>query len=89
MSGFSQSVVTLVNLLVSINALLLMRRLREAQEQAWFWTPNWLAGEAEAEADIANGRVERFLDHEDFVKSLMGAQPGRPEGPQASHAFAS
>ena len=26
-------------------------------DQAWFWTPSWQAGEAEADRDIAAGRV--------------------------------
>ena len=26
-------------------------------DQAWFWTPSWQAGEAEADRDIAEGRV--------------------------------
>ena len=28
--------------------------------QAWFWTPEWQAGEREADADIAAGRVRSF-----------------------------
>lgn len=38
--------------------------------QAWFWTPEWQAGEAEASADIAAGRVTRFISDEDFLASL-------------------
>ena len=26
-------------------------------DQAWFWTPSWQEGEAEADRDIAAGRV--------------------------------
>jgi hypothetical protein len=60
-------------------------RLVEAQRQAWFWTPKWLEGEGEAEADILEGRVERFVDHEDFVKSLM-AEPPRAGASARNHA---
>ena len=38
--------------------------------QAWFWTPAWQAGEAEASADIEAGRVERFETDEDFLASF-------------------
>ena len=38
--------------------------------QAWFWTPRWQAMEAEADADIAAGRVETFKTGEDFLASL-------------------
>ena len=38
--------------------------------QAWFWTPAWQAGEAQADADIAAGRVTRFASDEEFLASL-------------------
>jgi antitoxin PrlF len=38
--------------------------------QAWFWTPKWQAGEAQADADIAAGRVTRFGTDEEFLASL-------------------
>ncbi len=38
--------------------------------QAWFWTPAWQAGEAEATADIEAGKVEVFETGEDFLASL-------------------
>lgn len=38
--------------------------------QAWFWTPSWQAGEAEAEADIAAGRTRTFESDEAFLRSL-------------------
>lgn len=38
--------------------------------QAWFWTSSWQAGEREASADIAAGRVEIFKSGEDFLASL-------------------
>ena len=40
--------------------------------QAWFWTPSWQRGEAEAEAeaDIAEGRVSVFESDEEFLATL-------------------
>ena len=38
--------------------------------QAWYWTPEWQAGEREADEDIAAGRVERFMNDEEFLESL-------------------
>lgn len=51
-------------------ALILAKRIRDMQAQAWFWSPSWLAGEAEAQADIRAGRFERFDSSEHFLKSL-------------------
>jgi len=38
--------------------------------QAWFWTPSWQRGEAEAEADVAAGRVSIFKSDDEFLASL-------------------
>ena len=38
--------------------------------QVWFWSQSWQAGEAEATADIAAGRVTTFASDEDFLASL-------------------
>ena len=38
--------------------------------QAWFWTPEWQAGEREADADLAAGRSETFESGEEFVRAL-------------------
>lgn len=38
--------------------------------QAWFWTPTWQLMEAEADVDIASGRVGVFKTDEDFLASL-------------------
>ena len=40
--------------------------------QAWFWTPEWQAGEREASADIEAGRMEVSMSGEDFLASLDG-----------------
>ena len=39
-------------------------------DQAWFWTPEWQAGEREASADIAAGRVTRLDNDEEFTRWL-------------------
>lgn len=45
--------------------------------QAWFWNPEWQAGEREADADRAAGRVETFGSDEDFTAALRSiAKPG-------------
>lgn len=31
-----------------------------ALDQAWYWTPEWQTGEAEAEGDLVAGRFARF-----------------------------
>jgi len=38
--------------------------------QAWFWTPEWQAGEREADADIAAGGVEAFASGEELLGAL-------------------
>jgi len=38
--------------------------------QAWFWTPEWQAGERQAEEDIAAGRGRVFKSSEEFLASL-------------------
>ncbi len=38
--------------------------------QAWFWTPEWQAGEQEATADLAAGRSTRYESDEDFLAAL-------------------
>ncbi|MFN2496907.1 MAG: hypothetical protein ABR608_13510 [Pseudonocardiaceae bacterium] len=59
-----------------------------ALNQAWYWTPEWQAGEAEADADLAAGRFVRFYSAEAMDAHLAGiplpeqAQSGsdRPAG---------
>jgi AbrB family looped-hinge helix DNA binding protein len=38
--------------------------------QGWFWTPEWQAGEREADADLAAGRGETFDSGETFLEAL-------------------
>lgn len=45
--------------------------------QAWFWTPEWQAGEREADADLAAGRVETFASGEELIDGLRKKSRGR------------
>ena len=49
-------------------------------DQAWFWTPEWQAGEREAEDDLAAARFRRFDSDEDFLAHLdrVPEPPGPP-----------
>jgi AbrB family looped-hinge helix DNA binding protein len=38
--------------------------------QSWFWTPAWQLMEAEADVDIASGRVDEHETAEGFLDSL-------------------
>jgi antitoxin PrlF len=38
--------------------------------QAWFWSPEWQAGEREADADRDAGRVESFSSEGEFIDAL-------------------
>lgn len=54
-------------------AAVLLRGIREGHvdpDQAWFWTPEWLAGELEADEDLAKGRGDRFQDEDSFLAAL-------------------
>ena len=42
--------------------------------QAWFWQPEWQAGEREAAADLAAGRSRVFESSEAFLASLEPPQ---------------
>ena len=39
-------------------------------DQAWFWTPEWQAGEKAADADLAAGRSTVYDSDEAFLKAL-------------------
>ncbi len=41
-----------------------------ALDQAWYWTPEWQAGEAEADADLVAGRFTRFRTAEEMDAHL-------------------
>lgn len=43
-------------------------------EQAYFWSEEWQEAEAEATADIRNGRVTKFSNAKDAIKYLKSRQ---------------
>lgn len=52
-----------------------VERLTEVvtSSQAWFWTDDWQAGEREADADLAEGRVKHFDSEDDMDAALDAA----------------
>ena len=49
-----------------------IQRRRIDPDQAWFWTPEWLAGELEADAEAGTGETELFQNEEEFLEALEG-----------------
>lgn len=45
--------------------------------QRWFWTPQWQAGEREADAAIAAGETQFFASSEEFLAWLDEQQGER------------
>jgi hypothetical protein len=39
-------------------------------DQSWFWSPQWQAGEAEADDDLREGRFKTFDHVDDFINFL-------------------
>lgn len=56
--------------------LLRPRRLIDTT-QAWFWSPEWQAGEREADADRDADRVETFASGDEFLDALRSRAKGR------------
>jgi hypothetical protein len=54
----------------SVLADYLQEALATAEDQAWFWTKEWQAGEQEAEADLAAGRYQVFDTMENLIDDL-------------------
>ena len=44
--------------------------------QAWFWTPEWQAGEREVDAQLVAGEGETFASGEAFLAAIR--KPDRP-----------
>lgn len=44
-------------------------------DQAWFWTPAWLAGEREADAELAKGSGVTYRSTDEFISHLENAPP--------------
>lgn len=58
------------NTRIEVNAMVEHFSQDDAADQAWFWNPDWQAGEREADQDIRNGRFTRYESSEDFIASL-------------------
>jgi bifunctional DNA-binding transcriptional regulator/antitoxin component of YhaV-PrlF toxin-antitoxin module len=51
--------------------------------QAWFWTPEWQAGEREADANAAAGDGEFFASGEQLLQGIeqrIAARPAKAQG---------
>jgi antitoxin PrlF len=46
--------------------------------QAWFWTPEWQAGEREADADASAGKGEFFASGEELLRGIERRIAARP-----------
>lgn len=54
-----------------IEGAVMVRAVRTiAADQAWFWTPEWQAGEREASEEYARGEGTVHENVEDFLKAL-------------------
>jgi hypothetical protein len=51
-------------------------------DQAWFWTPEWQAGERAADADLAAGRSSRYDSDEALLRALEEHVAGPGSGPR-------
>lgn len=79
--GVGVALGTFVSLLIAGRRLSRNRRTTETRlerienmlatpDQAWFWTPEWQAGEAEADADLAAGRSTVHHSEDEFLEAL-------------------
>ena len=55
---------------ITDDGILLRPRKVIDSTQAWFWTSTWQAGEREADADQAAGRVETFDTADSLIEGL-------------------
>lgn len=56
-------------------------QLSIARSQAWFWTPEWQAGEREADEDLKAGRY-RVMEAEEFRKEISSRAAGSNRKPK-------
>lgn len=54
-------------------------------DQEWFWTPEWQAGEREADAEIAAGGGQTFYSTEEFLAHLDSIPLPTEESPERKH----
>jgi len=60
----------LLEVVITEEGILLRPQKLIDASQAWFWTPEWQAGEREADADLAAGRGETFQSEETLLGAL-------------------
>lgn len=52
-------------------------------DQTWFWTPEWQAGERQADAEIAAGGLPVYDSFEEMLAALQTTdEPGHGERPE-------
>lgn len=57
--------------------IVFVRRQLVDRDQAYFWTPEWQAGEREASEEIAQGLTKTYESVDDLVSDLQSEQSGR------------
>ncbi len=70
---------TLAGNRVTADGVLVARAEERDPDQWWFWTPEWQAGEREAEADLAAGRFDRYESDEEFLEALRSRMNPRDD----------
>ena len=55
---------------VENGSIVLRPKILVDKDQAYFWTERWQAGEREADEDIRKGRVRKFNDVKEMVKTM-------------------
>jgi AbrB family looped-hinge helix DNA binding protein len=60
----------LLDVEMTADGILLRPRKVIDATQAWFWSPEWQAGERDAEADLTSGLTETFASGEEFLDAL-------------------
>jgi antitoxin MazE len=61
------------------DAIVLIPQDTVDRDQAWFWREKWLKLEAEAEKDIAEGRIKNFDCVEDLFHEIEGTAATDPD----------
>ena len=46
----------------------------QSDDQAWFWTPEWQAGEREADEELARGEGRRFATADEAITWLQNGE---------------
>ena len=74
LANFNQEPLNITPEMAGVLAEYLREALATAQDQAWFWTKEWQAGEREAEADLTAGRCQVFETMDDLINDLGWSQ---------------